>query len=317
VAVTALTAADDSFHPPASEDPAWTETCWFAAQVPERALGVWLYPLFRPNLRIMSCGIYVWEKGSEEVWQLPYYRTWWHLPFPEGQDLVDLHLSNGLSYRRLEPLTSYHATYRDADAIEVELVFTALHPPHELGIENGRGHFDQLCRVEGEVTLYGERIGVDAFDMRDRTWGLRRENRQRTSLGYSFGTNGTTGFHCSTLYDAEAGEYRLMTGFILDGGATDHVVEAVREVERDALGRPVRLFVRGADQRGRHFEASGEVVSRMAMPSTPWFNWVSIVRWRLPDGSEGWGEDQETWSPERQRRLLRGRAPGGPAVEVE
>lgn len=115
--MTPLTAADDGFHPIAREDDSWTETCWFAAGVPERGLGVWTYPLFRPRLGIMSCGIYVWEQGAEELWQLPYYRTYRHLPFPQGQQLTELSLSNGLSYRCLEPLTCYHVAYEDGDSL--------------------------------------------------------------------------------------------------------------------------------------------------------------------------------------------------------
>ena len=40
---------DDEFHPPTSDDPYWTETCWFTFTVPERRLSGQLYPFFRPN----------------------------------------------------------------------------------------------------------------------------------------------------------------------------------------------------------------------------------------------------------------------------
>ena len=101
-----ITAADDGFHPGTTDDRSWTETCWFAAAVPERGLAVWTYPLFRPELGIMSCGIYVWAPGAEELWQLPYYRTWWHLPIPPDADLAHLELPNGLRYERLD--TDWH-----------------------------------------------------------------------------------------------------------------------------------------------------------------------------------------------------------------
>ena len=53
------------------------------------------------------------------------------------------------------------------------------------------------------------------------------------------------------------------------------------------------------------FEASGEVLSRLSMPSTPWFVWACVVRWTLPDGSTVFGEHQDTWSPAALRGLLR------------
>jgi hypothetical protein len=304
--VDELSAADDSFHPVARDDISWTETCWFAAAVPERGIGIWTYPLFRPRLSIMSCGIYVWEQGAEEIWQLPYYRTHWHLPFPADQDLTDLTLSNGLSYRALEPLTKYAIAYEDGDAISLELEFEALHPASAHGLRDGRGHFDQLGRVKGELVLYGERIPVDCIEMRDRTWGPRRESKQSTMLGYSYGARSeTSGFHCTTLFDDESGQFKLLFGFVLREGGMRPVAEAVREVVRDGQGRPERIEIRGTDEDGVGFEASGEAVSRFGMPSTPWFNWVTLMRWTLPDGSEGFGEDQETWSPERFRRLRR------------
>ena len=40
---------DDEFHPPTSDDPYWTETCWFTFTVPERRLSGQLYPFFRTN----------------------------------------------------------------------------------------------------------------------------------------------------------------------------------------------------------------------------------------------------------------------------
>ena len=43
--------------------------------------------------------------AREELWQLPYYRTWWHLPIPDGIEASSFELPNGLSYERLEPLT--------------------------------------------------------------------------------------------------------------------------------------------------------------------------------------------------------------------
>ena len=42
------------------------------------------------------------------------------------------------------------------------------------------------------------------------------------------------------------------------------------------------------------------------MPSTPWFVWACMVRWTLPDGSQAYGEHQDTWSPGMLRALRRG-----------
>ena len=60
-------------------------------------------------------------------------------------------------------------------------------------------------------------------------------------------------------------------------------------------------------QDGTTFTARGEVVSQMPIHTSPYFVWVSQVRWTMPDGSEAWGEDQETWSPGALRAMLKGR----------
>ena len=177
-----LTAADDGFHPGASEDRSWTETAWFAAPAPERGLCVWTYPLFRHELGVMSCGIYVWGPGAEELWELPYYRTWWHLPIPDGIEADPLRASRTASptsaSSRSPPTGSATPT---ATSIALDITFRALHPPHEVGVvPGGHGHLDQLGRVTGELQLNGERLEIDCVEMRDRTWSPRRESRQGT-----------------------------------------------------------------------------------------------------------------------------------------
>ncbi|MCB1246901.1 MAG: hypothetical protein KDB69_06535 [Acidimicrobiia bacterium] len=299
-----LSPDDDRFHPITRDADTWTETCWFAAHVPERGMGIWTYPLFRPGLEIMACGVYVWDFESSELWQLPYYRTYWHMRFPRDCDLDHLRLENGLSYDVIEPLTTYHVGYSDGDALSIDLEFDAIHDPHPLMGKEGVGHFDQLGRVTGEIVLYGETIEVDCIEMRDRTWGPRRERKQQTILAYDYGARSeTSGFHCSSLFDRERSAYRLLTGFVLTEDGKFDLADATRHIERDPGGRPTHIRVEGHIENGEPFTVTGEVISRFGKPSTPWFNWVSLVKWTLPDGSEAFGEDQETWSPERLREM--------------
>jgi hypothetical protein len=302
-----LTAADDDFHLGESEDRSWTETAWFAAQVPERGLCIWTYPLFRHELGVMSCGIYVWEPGAEELWQLPYYRTWWHLAIPEGIQATSFELPNGLSYERLEPLSAYRVRYEDGDQIRLDATFRALHPPHDVGVEpGGRGHLDQLGHVTGELWLNGDRLEIDCIEMRDRTWSPRRESRQGAYLSYSYGAaSPDCGFHLSTRYTPRRGRAEMLTGFALDGGQAVPLSGGRCDVSRDDHGRVAGVRIAATRADGSTFEAEGEVVSRLALPGTPWFVWACVVRWRLGDGSELLGEHQDTWAPALLRRFLR------------
>jgi len=303
-----LSAADDGFHLKATDDRSWTETAWFAAAVPERGLAIWTYPLFRHELGIMSCGIYVWEPGAEELWQLPYYRTWWHLPILHDAELTNLRLPNGLRYQCLEPLTAYRISYEDGSEISLEMTFRALHPPHEVGVEpGGHGHIDQLGRVTGELRLNGERIEIDCIEMRDRTWSPRRESRQRAFVSYSYGAgSGGEGFHLSTRWRPDRELHEMLTGFLLRDGNVAPLVDGTCEISRDDLGRPASVVVRAHGQDGTAFQTRGDVVSRIAIPSTPWFVWACVVRWTLADGTVVYGEHQDTWSPALLRdRVLR------------
>jgi hypothetical protein len=301
--VSVLGPEDDRLHP-AGGDPTWAETAWFAAQVPERRLGIWTYPLFRTELGVMSCAIYVWGPEARELWQQPYYRYYWHQPIPDGIDLRDFELDIGLSYKLIEPLTAYAVRYRDGDAVDLEMRFDAIQPPQPLGVEAGHGHIDQLGRVTGRLVLHGEEIEIDCIEMRDRTWSPRRERRERTRLGYSYGAVDSRRAFLYASTFSESCKPRMLGGFRIVEGEQHQLSSGWREVERDREGRPVRVRVGGTDERGEEFEADGEVVSQLAMNTSPYFVWVSQVRWELDDGALAWGEDQDTWSPSRLRREL-------------
>ena len=93
--------ADDEFHPPTSDDPYWTETCWFTFTVPERRLSGQLYPFFRPNQGVTAGGAYFWDERGDQISNCVYAKNFWHLPIP-AQPLSDISLPNGIRYRCLE-----------------------------------------------------------------------------------------------------------------------------------------------------------------------------------------------------------------------
>jgi hypothetical protein len=188
------------------------------------------------------------------------------------------------------------------------MTFRALHAPHEVGVvAGGPGHLDQLGRVTGELWLGGERMEIDCVEMRDRTWSPRRESRQDNYLSYSYGAGADgSGFHVSTRRRRAGDGQEMLTGFTLRDGATRPLADATCEVARDDRGRPVAVRVEGSGDDGAALRAEGEVVSRIALPGSPWFVWACMVRWTLPDGSRAVGEHQDTWSPGMLRAFRRG-----------
>lgn len=306
-----LTARDDLFHEPSREPHEWAETSWFACYLADRDVVLWFYPLFRQGLGIMSCGVYVYGPGQAEPWGLLYYRQAWHMPIPEDiGGPCEFELPNSLRYTTDEPLMRYRVQFAD-DEFSVDLAFAAAQEPHPLGVTDEVGHLDQLFWVTGEVVLHGEHIAVDDLGMRDRTWGPRREHRQSTRLGYSYGASLVEGavehgFHVSCRRNS-AEQDRFMTGFWYQRGEKHDVADLERLVHRDIRGRPVALDLLLTMPSGEQHRVRGKVVGQMTHLTSPYIVWISSVHWQLPDGTLVKGEDQDTWSPGRLRSFLRSR----------
>ena len=290
-----LTPADDRFHPPPDRGEAWwTETAWFSFWVPERLLSGSLYPLFRPNLGVCSAGVYVWDDTADDPWEVPYAKTFWHLPMP-ATDLTELALATGLSYECIEALRCYRLRYADGDDLTLDLTFEGLVAPHAVIASPEHGHLDQPGRVSGSLRLHGEEIAVDCLAMRDRSWSVRSDTGS-TRAGYSYATaSATHGFHTMSVFAGDGDV--VLAGYLLrDGELADLRGGSRRVTERDR-GRPVRVVVEAEDSLGRRIEAEGRCMNRFAFQASPNLcAWMSLTSWSF-DGVEAWGEDQDIWAP--------------------
>lgn len=292
--MSVVTPADDRLHPPAEAHPLWSETAWFGFSVPERSLAGTIYPLFRPNLGICSLSVYVWDASGHEPWRLRYGRGQWHLAMPEG-DLDDLALG-GLALRCIEPLTRYGVRYEDADQLALDLEYTGLIPPHAFGIDAGRGHIDQPCRVTGMLRLRGEAIAVDGYDMRDRSWHVRDDHRTtRASYSYAIASERDM-FLAGGFWQAD--HFLIVAGFLVRDGEKADLVSGSRRILESDGPYPTRVAVQAEDRLGRRLHAEGRCASRLAYQATPgMFAWLSLTDWGF-DGQRGWGADQDVWSPD-------------------
>lgn len=284
---------DDRFHTPTSKDPWWTETCWFSFGDARVGLSGTFYPLFRRNLGVAALTVAVWDASAHEPWRARYHRTHWHLPWPSGE-LGDLSLA-GLRYETLEPGQRYRVRYRDGDLLDVDLDYRGLIPVHEVGVGGGHGHLDQPCRFEGVVTLRGRRHEVSGYDMRDRSWQVRADDRS-TRGGYSYGIAGARDAFLAFTFRI-AGEDRVVAGFLLRDGEKADLVAGLRRVERGAGGWPARVTIEARDARGRELLAQGVTQSRLAHQASPGlFAWMSFTAWDFAGGCHG--QDQDIWSPD-------------------
>lgn len=296
------TLADDSFHTPASADPFWTETAWFGFSVPERNLAGAVYPVFRPNQGVCSSGVYIWDDSAESQHDILYARNWWHLPMPD-HDLTELSLPNGLRYKTAEGLRRYNVSFDDPGELHLDLIYEGLHVPHAPMV-GSQGHLDQACHVQGVLRLHGEEIEVDGYDMRDRSWSVRKDHGP-VRAGYDYAIGGPRGaFLAMSMGGGDAEP--VVAGFRMVDGELIRLVSGERRVERDR-GRPTSVRIEATDETGYVLVAEGRLVNRFAFQSSPnYFAWMGLTEWSV--GSDHWwGQDQDVWSPDLLRAELAGR----------
>ena len=220
----------------------------------------------------------------------------------------DFEWPTGVHIKVLEPLMKYTIDYDDTPDLELHLAFDAIMPPnpHPVGVApfiKGT-HLDQAGRVTGEVVLRGERIPIDCYSVRDRSWGPRPMGRPKKratdsaadranaraaagGIGYSFGVAGPR--DAWLTYSLPRLDHDpLSCGFLLRDGKYAHIITGDRTVAVDPVaGWPTHIEIRATDDAGRELAVSGDAVSR---------HWRgnggdSLFRWQW-DGLEGWGEDQ-------------------------
>jgi hypothetical protein len=292
----------DRFHAIADTDPLWTETTWWGFAVPDHPLGGMVYTLFRPNLRVASVIVQLWDGAAVEPWRSPYARSLWHLPHPTEGDLDDLAVGP-LRLRCLEPGSSYSIAYDDGDALQLDLRYDAAMALHEAMVSEQAGHLDQLCHVTGTVVVGGHELAVDSLSVRDRSWYVRQDRRSMRA-GYTYGAV-DAGEHF-LVFSRPAGdgeEYAVHGGYLVRDGEQAAISSGTRTTVGRRRGHPDVVEVRATDALGRSLSARGQVTASLASASTPgMFAWMSIADWDV-DGRAGHGEDHDVWSPDRLAAL--------------
>jgi hypothetical protein len=305
---------DDEFHPPTSDDPYWTETCWFTFTVPERRLSGQLYPFFRPNQGVVAAGAYFWDDTGHTTADILHARHFWHLPLPD-QPLSDITLANGISYRCVAPRSRYEISYIDPDGdegdqlgVRAELTFTAIAEPNYLS----DSHLDQPGRYQGSIRLDGEEIAVDAFGFRDRSWGPRPQlgrgihGTSARQGGYSYATaSGEDAFHAITM-DFGTGSLAIH-GYVLREGTWSKVASGRRTVTaRDPdTAYPRAVAIDLVDELGRDLHAEGQCLNGLGLHLNPNLYSVNcLTEWSF-DGITAFGEDHDNWSADGISRFLR------------
>jgi hypothetical protein len=222
----------------------------------------------------------------------------------------DFEWPTGVRVTMIEPLRQYRIRYEDPGALELDVVFEAVMAPnpHPIGVApffKGT-HFDQPGHVTGEMLLRGERVAIDCYATRDRSWGPRPMGRPKKKhqkgtealtriggIGYSFGTASAT--DAWLVYSVPGRDADPVScGFLLRDGQYGHITAGERHLKVDPqTGWPTSMEIEATDDCGRHLLVRGEAASRhwRGNGGDTLFHWS----WDLV---EGWGEDQSYFSPE-------------------
>ena len=300
-----FTAADDGLHPP-GESFYETETFWFSFFVPERALGGWLYASVRQNAGLTAGGLWIWDDTGATPWDAPFYENFSSLKPPTDAGGGRLEFPTGLTIDVREPGMSYDLTYTDRDRVSVALRFDAAEPPVPLRAGAPpypkASHYDQTGRVTGTVVLDGERIAVDCFAMRDRSWGPRTERGYRR-VGYTWAAAPELSLLTFTA-PGDGDRERVHSGYVRRDGRLARITGGSRVVTRDpADGWIAALDLEVVDELGRTTTGRARAVSRLVLPSSTSLCTNTALRWTL-DGLDLHGEDQDVW-PLKEWRAFR------------
>jgi hypothetical protein len=297
----------DAFQPYPGDTPEWTDAVWFAAYVPEQALTAYVYQWFRPALGIYGGGCIVWERTAAVPWDAALFQYDVNRPITGALRLEALSLDNGTSITSLREGCEYRVRFENARAL-LEFRFESLTTPHVTtrGAAGDffAGHLDQGGWCTGSIEIEGRRHAIDAYGIRDRSWGPRII-RDDVRLGYFHGGSRRRCFlgFCHSGQTSQP----VFNGYLSVDGQREPVNRGERRVQYRGE-RLERITFDIEDAAGRSLHASGVPLNEFAY--TPYPNLLSrhyLMRWDI-GGEVAYGEEQDLWSVPLWREHRRARS---------
>jgi hypothetical protein len=295
----------------------FNESGLFMFGVPERDLSAWVYVQHRPDMGFTWCGMAIWDTSGHLTtdclhYSFMYYKT------PPGSQVWDFEIPNaGLKIAAPEPLQRYELRY-DKDGVQASLEFNAIIPPVGQEVPGNwtdwcPRHYDHIGRMTGELVVQGERIPVDSFCCRDRSWGPHSKDklaRGSYMWGIASEEQAFIGYVLSDLapeedpYDDGTVE-DVKGGWHMKDGKVGAIVRGERRTARGDDTRPLKEFVEAVDEHGRNFVLEGTAKNHLlftGFPEYPW--WWTSIDWTM-DGTPAIGETQDAAITKVFRRGMR------------
>ena len=298
----------DRFSDERTDSPYWNESVWFSFSKPEDHIHGLIQYYFRPNMGMLNGGPVMWDPSGIFQWDCLYY-NWSHLQaMPAGVTKFDMTAPTSLSVKVIEPLTRYAIRY-DADGFEMDLVWEAIGPIHELKTGNAgqaataKFHIEQPGRMRGMVRRNGRAFPIDCFSMRDTSYGAR-EYAALASGGYFWGIAADSSFHAIAM--GEGTEQKAIGGYILKDGELSSLASGTRRITSFGKYGPSEVVFEATDKRGRTMIATGRIDPGLIFTGYTDHTVVwSLAEWDW-DGVTLWGDNQEFAPSEWFRQMARG-----------
>jgi hypothetical protein len=343
--------------PPATArwHPQTIHTHYFGFQIPEQAIGAYIYLRFFPALGMIQGGTSIF-RGLEnrtplDAAHLNYEST---MPWPTiaGSRIES---DNGLTLDFVEPGRRVLVRYRspdgqasfDLEQVGITPLFFRGHimpgeETHQAALSGGGGS-EQFMYCTGTLTLEGDTYDIDCFPARDRSWQqvrVEREVPKMPPIGWSpicFGEHfalNQVGYESAETNPAFLDAFEIPRdkpahhfGFVVDHGET----HALTSVHRKVLAHdptnfhPLRQTLEATDENGTLHRFLGEAIALCPTPAWPNAQSCdSVTRWtREADGSVAFNSYQELWFGDfqhlmraRQRSAEQGGAGNATAAQV-
>lgn len=251
-----ITDADERLHP--VEDPSahWSDSLYFNAWDPGSDTFLMTRIAVLANASRVTAGMVVWRGGA------PVYGYGRELDALPATDW-DVMAIEGLTYRMLSSGHTWAVQLADGEH-QAHLEWLGLgpavsydaHPGGALPRAVAWGHYEQTCRVTGDLIVGGERVRFEGFGQRDHSWGFRHWaglHQWHWVTGFLADGRGFNLFEVQSHSDV-----RTVNGFVQSAAGSEYVVGASREGVRSEDGGMERyhLTLRLAD--GGELALTGE-----------------------------------------------------------
>ena len=168
-----ITDDHERLHPVEDPSPHWSDSLYFNAWDPATDAFLMTRIAVLGNQGRVTGGMILWVGGELAY---GYGRELDEIPTADW----DVMSTDGLTYRMLESGQAWAVQLADGDAkahLEWHGLSTATsydtHPAGALPRAVAWGHYEQSCRVSGDLVVGGRAIAFAGFGQRDHSWGFR------------------------------------------------------------------------------------------------------------------------------------------------